>query len=80
MPLEILKKASMTKITKVVQEFYAEFAPLDHFPKLNRRDKGKKNEDLPVGMTFEASSIFQFLLGLTSDTFKVASKNYRLFS
>ena len=71
MPLEILKKASMTKITKVVQEFFAEFAPLDHFPKLNRRDKSKKNEDLPVGMTFEASSIFQFLLGLTSDTFKV---------
>ena len=75
MPLEILKKASMTKITKVVQEFYAEFAPLDHFPKLNRRDKGKKNEDLPVGMTFEASSIFQFLLGLTSDTFKVKHFN-----
>ena len=71
MPLEILKKASMTKITKVVQEFFAEFAPLDHFPKINRRDKSKKNEDLPVGMTFEASSIFQFLLGLTSDTFKV---------
>ena len=57
--------------TNFLQEFFAEFAPLDHFPKLNRRDKSKKNEDLPVGMTFEASSIFQFLLGLTSDTFKV---------
>ena len=58
-------------MTKVVHDFVAEFAPLDHFPKINRRDKGKKNEDLPLGMTFEASSIFQFLLNLTSDTFKV---------
>jgi len=71
MPLEILKKASMTKITKVVQEFFSEFAPLDHFPRISKHNKSKKNEDLPVGMTFEASSIFQFLLGLTSDTFKV---------
>ena len=53
------------------QEFFAEFAPLDHFPRISKHNKSKKNEDLPVGMTFEASSIFQFLLGLTSDTFKV---------
>ena len=71
MPYETMKRASMVKVTKVVHDFVAEFAPLDHFPKINRRDKGKKNEDLPLGMTFEASSIFQFLLNLTSDTFKV---------
>ena len=64
-------RGSMVKVTKVVHDFVAEFSPLDHFPKINRRDKGKKNEDLPLGMTFEASSIFQFLLNLTSDTFKV---------
>ena len=44
---------------------------MDHFPRISKHNKSKKNEDLPVGMTFEASSIFQFLLGLTSDTFKV---------
>ena len=61
----------MVKVTKVLHDFVSEFSPLDHFPKINRRDKGKKNEDLPLGMSFEASSIFQFLLNLTSDTFKV---------
>ena len=71
LPEEPMKKASMAKYTKAIHGFVSEFTPLDHFPKLNRRDKGKKNEDLPVGMTFEASSIFQLLLSLNSDTFKV---------
>jgi len=71
LPNDTMKRGSMVKVTKVVHDFVAEFSPLDHFPKINRRDKGKKNEDLPLGMTFEASSIFQFLLNLTSDTFKV---------
>ena len=61
----------MVKFIKAIHGFVSEFTPLDHFPKINRRDKGKKNEDLPVGMTFEASSIFQLLLSLNSDTFKV---------
>jgi len=71
LPNDTMKRGSMVKVTKVVHDFVAEFSPLDHFPKINRRDRGKKNEDLPLGMTFEASSIFQFLLNLTSDTFKV---------
>jgi len=71
LPNDTMKRGSMVKVTKVVHDFVAEFSPLDHFPKINRRDKGKKNEDLPLGMTFEASSIFGFLLNLTSDTFKV---------
>jgi ubiquitin carboxyl-terminal hydrolase 10 len=71
LPQETLRKASMVKITRVINDFVAEFSPLDHFPKLNRRDKGKKTEDLPLGMTFEASSIFQFLLCLSSETFRV---------
>merc|ERR1711899_544373 len=73
LPEDSLKKASMVKFTKAIRGFVCEFSPLDHFPKINRRerDKGKKNGDLPVGMTFEASSIFQLLLSLNSDTFKV---------
>lgn len=72
LPEGVMKKSSGVKIIKVVHEFVSEFSPLDHFPKLNRRDKGKKNEDLPLGTTFEAGSIFQFLLTLnSSDTFKV---------
>lgn len=72
LPQETVDKASMIKITRVVRDFMAEFSPLDHFPKFtNRRDKGKKNEDLPLGMTFEASSVFQFLLNLSDETFKV---------
>ena len=61
----------MVKITKIIHDFVSEFSPLDHFPKINRRDKGKKNEDLPLGLTLEARNIFQFLLNLNSDTFKV---------
>ena len=71
LPLEAMRKSSMTKITKAVYDFIAELAPLDHFPKINRRDRGRRNEDLPLGLTFEASSIFQFLKNLKSDTFKV---------
>lgn len=63
--------SSPIKILKAVHMFVSEFSPLDSFPKLNRRDKSKKNGDLPVGKTFEASSIFQLLLNLNDDTFKV---------
>ena len=72
LPAETMKKSpSMVKIIQVVHDFISEFSPLDHFPKLNRREKGKKNEDLPLGLTFEASSVFQFLLGLNNEQFKV---------
>ena len=61
---------SMRKILRSIQEFIAEFTPLDNVPK-KFREKGKKSEDLPVGQTLEANVVFQMLLSLNSDTFKV---------
>jgi ubiquitin carboxyl-terminal hydrolase 10 len=43
---------------------------MSHFPKLNR-NKNRKNEELPLGKSFEAQSVIQMLLGLPPDTFKV---------
>merc|ERR1719350_2737801 len=40
LPEDSLKKASMVKFTKAIHGFFGEFHPLDHFPKINRRDKG----------------------------------------
>jgi ubiquitin carboxyl-terminal hydrolase 10 len=64
---------SPLKILAAVNAFVAEFTPLENFPRMNhhRRDKNKKPEDLPLGKTFEAATIFQVLLNLNSDTFKV---------
>jgi ubiquitin carboxyl-terminal hydrolase 10 len=60
------------KIVSATFEFVDDFEVMSsNFPKLNRRDKGKKTEDLPLGKTFEPTSIYKMLLGLTSDTFKV---------
>ena len=58
------------KILRAVYYFFAEFSPLDNFPKLNR-SKNKKNEDLPLGKILEPTTIYNFLLELDSDTFKV---------
>jgi ubiquitin carboxyl-terminal hydrolase 10 len=63
---------SPLKILAAVNAFVAEFTALENFPRMNhRRDKNKKPEDLPLGKTFEAATIFQVLLNLNSDTFKV---------
>ena len=59
------------KILRAVYYFFAEFSPLDNFPKLNRSNKNKKNEDLPLGKILEPTTIYNFLLELDSDTFKV---------
>ena len=59
------------KILRAVYHFFSEFSPLDNFPKLNHRSKNKKNEDLPLGKILEPTTIYNFLLGLDSDTFKV---------
>ena len=58
------------KILRAVYYFFAEFSPLETFPKLNRA-KNKKNEDLPLGKILEPTTIYNFLLELDSDTFKV---------
>merc|ERR1712038_734172 len=60
------------KILHAVYYFFSEFAPLDNFPKLNhRQNKNKKNEDLPLGKILEPTTIYNVLLNLSSDTFKV---------
>ena len=64
---------SPLKILMAVNAFVGEFGVLENFPRMNhhRRDKNKKPEDLPLDKTFEAATIFQVLLNLNSDTFKV---------
>jgi len=59
------------KILQAVHTFFAEFSPLEHFPKLNNRRR--KNEDLPQGKILEPASIYNYLLNSLSptDTFKV---------
>jgi len=58
-------------ILGAVHAFFAEFSPLEHFPKLNSRRR--KNGDLPQGKILEPSSIYNYLLNSLSptDTFKV---------
>lgn len=58
-------------ILRSVWEFVKDIETMINFPKLNRRDKGKKNEDLPLTKTFEAASVYNMLLELNTDTFKV---------
>merc|ERR1719219_1527868 len=58
------------KILRAVYHFFAEFSPLDNFPKLNK-NRNKKNEDLPLGKMLEPTTIYNYLLELDSDTFKV---------
>jgi hypothetical protein len=60
---------SPLKMLASVNSFVCEFGPLENFPRMNR--KSKKQEDLPLGKTFEAATIFNVLLNLNSDTFKV---------
>lgn len=61
---------SGVKILKSVSDFVNQFEVMTNFPKLNR-SKSKKTEDLPLGKSFEASSIYNMLLNLNNDTFKV---------
>ena len=74
LPKDLLVSSEQTnqsvKILRAVYHFFAEFSPLDNFPKLNR-SKNKKNEDLPLGKMLEPTTIYNYLLELDSDTFKV---------
>lgn len=58
-------------ILRAVWEFIKGVEVMGSFPKLNRRDKNKKSDDLPLGKTVEATSVFNMLLNLKSDNFKV---------
>ena len=58
-------------ISKAIWGFIQSIEILNNFPKLHRREKSKKADDLPIGKTVEASSIYSMLLDTKSDTFKV---------
>ena len=71
-PSDKINRNPSVKILHAVYYFFSEFAPLDNFPKLNhRQNKNKKNEDLPLGKILEPTTIYNVLLNLSSDTFKV---------
>ncbi len=57
-------------ILRAIWEFFRGVESLGHFPKMNRM-KNKKAEDLPLGKTVEATSVFNALLQLNSDNFNV---------
>ena len=67
LPAEVLNEDK--SILKSLYEFFQEFQPMEKFPKQHRR--GKKNEDLLMVKTFEATSVYKTLLDLNSDNFKV---------
>lgn len=61
--------SSHMKILRAVHTFFAEFSPMEHFPKLNRK---RKSEDFPQGKVLEPTSIYNYLLNLSpTETFKV---------
>jgi len=72
-PKDLLEpsRSGQGKILQAVHTFFAEFSPLEHFPKLNNRRR--KTEDLPQGKILEPASIYNYLLNSLSptDTFKV---------
>uniref|UniRef100_A0A0K2TBB1 ubiquitinyl hydrolase 1 n=1 Tax=Lepeophtheirus salmonis TaxID=72036 RepID=A0A0K2TBB1_LEPSM len=58
-------------VLKSLSDFMSEFSPMEKFPKQHHR-RNKKTEDLMIGSSFEATSMFRILLSLPStDTFKV---------
>ena len=69
---EAVASGAKVEILKAVWNFVREFEVMTNFPKLNRRDKNKKELDLPLGSTLEASSVLDMLLSLNkTDTFNV---------
>ncbi len=58
-------------ILRAMWQFIQDTEVLVNYPKLSRRDKGKKSDDLPLGKTCEASPVLNMLLELKSDNFKV---------
>ena len=58
---------SSLKILAAVNAFVSEFSALENFPRMNhRKEKKNKPDDLPLGKTFEALTIFQVLLNLVT--------------
>jgi len=71
LPYAGMKKNFMLKVYKMVTDFMTEFSPFEKKKNENNLSVEfyssifTKNMDLPMGMTYEARSFFQFLLNLT---------------
>ena len=58
-------------ILRAVWDFVHQSEVMTSFPKLYRKEKNKKAEDLPLGKPCEATTILNMLLSLQSHNFKV---------
>jgi ubiquitin carboxyl-terminal hydrolase 10 len=52
-------------------DFIHEFNPLETISKPQKREKGRKKEEIRIGGSLEPSYVYKMLLNLSSDTFKV---------
>lgn len=64
-------RRSATPMLDAVVEFVNEFSPLEAMNKSQKKDRGRKREDLPVGTPLEPSYVYRALLQLEADTFRV---------
>jgi len=62
---------SKTPMIDSVVEFMNEMTPLEVMNKNQKKDKARKNEDLPTGNALEPKYVYKTLLQLESETFKV---------
>ena len=62
---------SATPMIDAVVEFVNEFSALEAMNKSQKKDRGRKREDLPVGAPLEPGYVYRTLLQLEADTFKV---------
>jgi len=62
---------SKTPMIDAVVEFINEMTPLETMNKNQKKDKTRKNEDLPTGNALEPKYVYRTLLQLESETFKV---------
>jgi ubiquitin carboxyl-terminal hydrolase 10 len=62
---------SATPMMEAMMEFVSEFAPLEAMNKSQKKDRGRKREDLPVGVPLEPACVYRALLQLKADTFKM---------
>jgi len=65
------KKQQRWVILRSVWEFLRSMEAMPSFPKLNRKCNKQSKDDLPLGATIEATSVYNMLLEHNSDKFKV---------
>jgi hypothetical protein len=70
-PADLRSGRSPTPMMDALAEFVSEFAPLEAMSKSQKKDRGRKREDLPVGVPLEPGYVYRVLLQLEADTFSV---------